>query len=325
MKVFVCGASGFIGSALCRRLIADGHEVARGVRTPRAAGDVAIDFSKDTAPEAWMGRLAGVDAVVNAAGIIVETRSGRFDDVHHRVPAALFAACAQTGVNRFIQISALGADGGETGYYRTKFAADRTLMALPLRWTILRPSLVYGEGGESSRMFRTLASLPIIPVPSLGTAVFQPVHVDDVAEAVSTCLRVDDSGGRCIDVVGAEARSYRDMIDTYRRAMGFGRGLYVTIPAPFMAMAALASGFIPGAPLNPETWRMLKAGSAGDTAGMARLIGRLPRGMAEFIEPKDARRLAASALKEWRPRVLQIVAVAAAILVIYLLFARRAI
>ena len=70
MKVFVTGASGFIGSALCKRLAADGHEVVRGVRTPRGAGDVAVDFSKDLTEEAWLPRLAGVDAVVNGVGMI---------------------------------------------------------------------------------------------------------------------------------------------------------------------------------------------------------------------------------------------------------------
>ncbi|MEQ1581326.1 MAG: NAD(P)H-binding protein [Steroidobacteraceae bacterium] len=323
MKVFVCGASGFIGSAICQCLAADGHAVVRGVRTPRLAGDVAIDFTKDVKPEAWTARLAGVDAVVNAVGIIVETRGSRFDEVHHRAPAALFEACARVGVERVVQISALGADGGDTGYFKSKFAADRALMALPLQWTILRPSLVYGEEGDSSRMFRVLASMPIIPVPSLGAAAFQPIHVDDLAEAVSTCLRSDAATGHSVAVVGATSVSYRDMIDTYRRAMGFGAAWYVTVPAFVMAVSAWASGLIPGAPLNPETWRMLKAGSAGDVAGMTELIGHEPKGIAAFIEPNEARRLAANALKEWRPRVLQIAAAIAAILIVYFLVVRR--
>lgn len=323
MKVFVCGASGFIGGAICQRLAADGHDVVRGVRTPRLAGDVAIDFGKDIKPEAWTARLAGVDAVINAVGIIVETRGSRFDEVHHRVPAALFDACVRAGVKRVVQISALGADGGDTGYFKSKFAADRSLMALPLQWTILRPSLVYGEDGDSSRMFRVVASMPIIPVPSLGAAAFQPVHVDDLAEAVSTCLRSDAASSRSMAVVGATSVSYRDMIETYRRAMGFGTGWYVTVPAFLMAASAWAAGFIPGAPLNPDTWRMLKAGSAGDSAPMTRLIGRRPKGVAEFIEPNEARRLAANALKQWRPRVVQLTAAIAAILIVYFLAVRR--
>lgn len=306
MRILVCGASGFIGSAICQRLARDGHQVMHGVRTARTAADVAIDFGRDITPEVWMPRLVGVDAVINAVGIIVETQKGRFDDVHHRAPAALFSACAQAGVTRVVQISALGADGGDTQYFRSKFAADKSLMALPLRWTILRPSLVYGEAGDSSRMFRTLASMPVIPVPSLGAAAFRPVHVDDLVESVSACLRREGVEGQCVDLVGATAVSYRDMINTYRRAMGFGPALYVTIPSPVMAIAAWASGFVPGSPLNPETWRMLKAGSSGDSAGITRLIARSPKGIEDFIAADEAEGLRLRVLNEWRPLVLQI-------------------
>jgi uncharacterized protein YbjT (DUF2867 family) len=323
LKVFVCGASGFIGSAICQRLAADGHVVVRGVRTPGQAGDVAIDFGKDIEPEAWTARLAGVDGVVNAVGIIVETRGSCFENVHQRAPTALFEGCARTGVRRVVQISALGADGGDTVYFKSKLAADRALMALPLQWTIRRPSLVYGEEGDSSRMFRVFASMPVIPVPDLGTALFQPVHVDELAESVSACLRTDAANGLIVDVVGGNAVSYRDTIDTYRRAMGFGAALYVTVPAFLMAVSAWASGFVPGAPLNPETWRMLKAGSAGDAAGITRLLGHRPKGVAEFIESSGARQSAAKALNEWRPRVLRVGAAIAVVLIIYFLQTRR--
>lgn len=323
MKVLVCGASGFIGSAICQRLVSDGHGVIRGVRTPQIAGEVAIDFSKDSTPDVWMQRLVGVDVVINAVGIIVEAGGGRFEAVHHRAPAAMFAACVQAGVKRVIQISALGADGGDTGYFRSKLAADQALMALPLQWTILRPSLVYGEEGDSSRLFRTLASMPLIAVPSLGTALFQPVHVDDLAESVSACLRPDAVAGQCVDLVGTTAVSYRDMIATYRRALGFGSALYVTIPAPMMTLAAWGSGFLPGAPLNTETWRMLKAGSAGDAAGITRLLGRRPKSIAEFIDPSDAKRLAASALTAWRPLVMRVVLGLAVLLAVYFLMVQK--
>lgn len=303
MRILVCGASGFIGSAICRRLSADGHDIVRGVRQPRAPGDISIDYRKDTSPEAWLPRLAGIDAVVNAVGIIVEAGDTRFDDVHHRSPAALFSACLQAGVTRVIQVSALGADRDDTRYFSTKLRADNALMESSLQWTIFRPALVYGEDGDASRMFRVLASMPVIPVPGLGTATFQPVHVEDLAEAVSAALRAD-AARLIIELAGATAVSYRDMIDTYRRAMGFGRALYVTIPGSFMSAAAWFAGFIPGVPLNPETWRMLQTGSTADASRMTRLLGRSPKGLAEFIEPGDSGRLASAAIRQWRPRVV---------------------
>jgi len=324
MKILVVGASGFIGRALCRRLAAAGHAVARGVRHPSRGGDIAIDYS---APRDWTRDLAGFDAVVNAVGIIVERPGVKFADVHERGPSALFAACAAAGVRRVVQVSALGVVDGDTPYFRSKLAADRALMALPLEWQIVRPSLVYGEDGASAGMFRTLASLPVVPVPELGGARFQPVHIDDVCEAVARLLEPSTPARQELELVGAAALGYRGMLDTYRRAMGFAAPLYVTIPAPLMRVAAAAGGLVPGAPLTPDTWRMLRAGSAatsggagagsaadrgqgpgpGGAAGMARLLGRPPRGIGEFIGGRDAELLRHRALATWRTPLLRAV------------------
>ena len=162
MKILVCGASGFIGRAVCARLAAQGHEVLRGVRLAEGKGDVAIDFSRDLQPSTWRARLQGVDAVVNAVGIIREHGAASFGALHARAPAALFVACAEVGVRRVVQISALGADGGDTPYFASKRTADAALMALPLEWIILRPSLVFGAQGDSAQMFCQAASMPVM-------------------------------------------------------------------------------------------------------------------------------------------------------------------
>jgi len=311
MKVLVVGASGFIGRALCQRLAADGHHVVRGVRNPAAAGDIAIDYS---APRDWCADLAGFDAVINAVGVIVERPGQKFVDVHERGPSALFAACAVAGVRRVVQISALGADRAEHGnspYFRSKFAADRALTSLPLEWQIVRPSLVYGAGGTSAALFCMLASLPVIPVPALGEARFQPVHIDDVCDAIARLLAPDVSPCREIDLVGATSVSYRAMLDAYRRMMGFAPGMSLAIPAPLMRLAAGAGALIPGATLTPDTWRMLRAGSSAATpdavARVADLLGRTPRGVNEFMAPGEAELLRHRALSAWRGPLLRAV------------------
>jgi uncharacterized protein YbjT (DUF2867 family) len=100
LKVLVCGASGFLGRAICTRLSRAGHQVIRGVRQARRPDDMAIDFRTDTTVDHWRGRLDGIQVVVNAVGIIAETRDSPFDALHHRGPAALFAACVEAGVAR---------------------------------------------------------------------------------------------------------------------------------------------------------------------------------------------------------------------------------
>ncbi|WP_374583355.1 SDR family oxidoreductase [Pseudoduganella sp.] len=311
MNILVCGASGFIGSAVCARLAAAGHRVLRGVRHAVHPDDVAIDYSKDVQPAAWRERLRGVDAVVNAVGIIREQGAASFEALHARAPAALFAACAEAGVRRVVQISALGAAHGDTPYFTSKRAADEALMALPLEWIILRPSLVFGPDGDSAAMFCQVASMPVMAAPALGGARFQPVHVDDLAQAVLAALDPATPARRVIDVAGRDAVSYDAMLAGYRAAMGFAPAPVLHIPAPAMALAAQVAGQVPGVPLTPDNWRMLRAGSAlapDDQAGPAalrQLLGRAPRALAEFMAPAEAELLRLRALAGWRNILLR--------------------
>ncbi|MCC6203199.1 MAG: NAD(P)H-binding protein [Gammaproteobacteria bacterium] len=317
MKVLVCGGSGFIGSALSQGLRAAGHEVIRGVRRPETSSDISIDYGRDVTPAAWVDRLRGFDAVVNAVGIIVEQRTARFVDLHQRAPIALFNAAAQVGVRRIIQISALGANRGTTPYFITKFAADTALRALAIEWQILRPSLVYGDNGASAMMFRTVATLPILVVPALGEAAFQPVHIDDVVAAVVRAVAPESPARQEVDVVGATRVTYRAMLESYRRALGLRPTLCLTIPAPMMALAARCAALVPGAPLTPDTWSMLRAGSAGDDTALTHLLGRPPRGIEEFIPADAVPTLRAQALAGWcRPFLAAVLALTLLVLTI---------
>jgi len=143
-SILLTGACGFIGGRLMAALTGAGHRV-RGVS--RGSGH---DFARMTTADAWRPLLAGVDTAINAVGIIAETRGQRFEPIHHLAPAALFRACVDAGVERIIQISALGADAhGITDYQRSKYAADEVLRALPVRGFVLRPSLIVGAENAS--------------------------------------------------------------------------------------------------------------------------------------------------------------------------------
>jgi uncharacterized protein YbjT (DUF2867 family) len=300
MTVLVCGASGFLGRAICARLLAAGHTVLRGQRRAAAADAVAIDFEADTTAAAWLPRLHGVDAVVNAVGVLQDGGGVSFDNVHEHAPRALFAACAAAGVRRVVHVSALGAASGDTAYFRSKRAAELALAGTALDWLVLRPSLVYGRDGVSASLFRTLASLPLLALPEVGGAAFQPVHIDDLADAVLRALAPAAPRARCIDVVGASRMDYAGMLALYRRGMGLGRLHTVTIPAPVMTGLARITGCWRGALLTPDTWRMLRAGSAADAGDCSALLGRPPRAAATFIAPDEAELLRLRALAAWR-------------------------
>ncbi|MBW3551704.1 MAG: NAD(P)H-binding protein, partial [Proteobacteria bacterium] len=150
MRVLLTGASGFLGTALADALRAAGHELVLAVRQPQPpphAGDtmIAVDFIRDVATEDWRPRLIGVDAVINAVGILREHGTQTFQRVHVEAPRALFEACVQAQVSRVLQISALGADAhAASGYHRSKHAADELLLSLPLSAVVVQPSLIFG-------------------------------------------------------------------------------------------------------------------------------------------------------------------------------------
>ncbi|MWL89381.1 SDR family oxidoreductase [Cupriavidus sp. SW-Y-13] len=307
LRILVCGATGLIGRALCARLEASGHEVFRGMRTPIFANDIAIDYTSDFSVEDWLPRVKGMDVVVNAVGIIVETGANRFDAIHHRAPAALFRASAEAGVTRIVQVSALGAIDGDTPYFQSKRAADDVLRQLPVSSRILYPSLVYAEDGDSARMFRTLASLPLIPVPALGDAKFQPVHVDDVVDAAMLAIASSTASASSIDVVGLHPVSYRAMLDAYRAGMQFPPARWITIPRPVMTIAARVAGFVPGSKLTTDNWRMLQYGCHADAAPMTQTLGRPPLAIDQFISRNDAPALRQHAMAAWRLPMLRAV------------------
>ena len=182
MRVLVCGATGFIGRPLTRALLERGHDVVGAARRPqriassggRRSEAMAADFARDVSMAAWLPRLAGIDTVVNAVGILRESRGPhgahgqRFEELHVRTPMALFDACLAAGVRRVVQLSALGADeDAASAYHRSKRRTDLHLLSLPLPLTasVVQPSLVYGPGGASAALFETLASLPFMPLP----------------------------------------------------------------------------------------------------------------------------------------------------------------
>jgi uncharacterized protein YbjT (DUF2867 family) len=304
MKILICGARGFIGKAIAERLTSNGHQVIKGVRHAGGTNEVSIDFSRDHAVDDWLPRLQGVDVVINAVGILVELAGQKFDDIHRKAPQALFAACVKAGVKRVVQISALGTDTGNTGYFRSKRAADEFLMAQPLDWQILRPALVYGPAGDSAQFFRMLASLPVVGLPAGGHQIVQPIHIDDLVQGVLPLVESPALICQCVDFVGAEPIEYRDMLSTYRAAMGFSPSIMIGIPAAVMRFVARVLDFVPGAMLNSETWQMLQEGNAGDTGNISILLGRRPRRIKDFIGSADAGAIRAQALAAWHRPLL---------------------
>lgn len=300
MRVLVTGASGFIGHALADALVRGGHEVIRASRR----GGLAVDFAQVPDAKWWATRLAGVDVVVNAVGILRERGPQTFDVLHTRAPAELFRACAAAHVRFVVQVSALGADdAASTRYQSSKKAADDVLRGLPLDAAIVQPSLVYGPSGTSAQLFNTLAASPLVALPRRGAMQVQPVHVDDVIAGLVQLVKQCPRGIQTIAFVGPQALGLRSYLAQLRRALRVG-GRAIVLPFPlalFRLFAALAGRFASSF-VDRETAQMLLAGNVADAGPFTRLLGHAPRGVPQFVAPGEVDALRTRAvLGVWTP------------------------
>lgn len=296
MNILITGASGFIGSHITNALLQEGHDVTACVRqTGRlrqqfpAIKELVCDFGRDTAVRDWSPRLQGIDVVINAVGIISEHKGNRFEDLHTRAPIALFRACEQAGVRKVIQVSALGADDHATSaYHLSKRTADESLMDSGLDWTILRPSVVFGTGGQSTAFFRAMASLPMAPLISGGGQKIQPVCIGDLVKLVCTLVQRDTPSRQLLDVVGPQAMTFRGFLELQRQWLGLGRAWFVPIPFRLAELAAIIAGKLGSVILNRETITMLQRGNCADVTRLTRATGIIPRPVQEELAKHPA-------------------------------------
>lgn len=269
MNILLTGASGFVGRNLHTRLLALGHSIRCASRRS------GFDFRRMLSPDDWAPHLAGIDAVINAVGIIGETWRQKFETLHARAPIALFRACADAGVRRVVQISALGADHTAfSPYHLSKRAADDFLRTLDLDWFVLRPSLIFGRGGTSAELFIRLARLPRIPVIGDGLQGLQPIHIGDLVATVVRCLAASETR-QTIDVAGADTIAFGDWLQSMRLAQGLPPAPLLHIPYRLaMALSHAARHVLPL--LQADTLRMLRAGYHADHRPLARFLGREP-------------------------------------------------
>ncbi|NLY63693.1 MAG: NAD-dependent epimerase/dehydratase family protein [Alcaligenaceae bacterium] len=290
MRILLCGAKGFIGSNLARALTQAGHEIIAGVspRHATAPNSIVVDYASDTRPEIWLPRLQNIDAVINAVGILRSTRTRPIAAVHQHTPIALWDACVQANIKKIIQVSALGAETGDTDYARTKRAADHHLLSLAdngkISYTILRPSIVFGKGGASSALFMNLAKLPILvlPKPVLRARV-QPVSVLNLAEAVVALLGPSFIRQGIISCTGAESLPMGDFIASLRQQCGRRPASTLPLPNSLGILSARMGDLIPGIPWCSETMAMLATHNEDSCADFEELIGHKPTHYSELV------------------------------------------
>ena len=257
-NVLVLGGTGFIGRHVCEKLHRQGWRVT--VPTRRASHAAAVQhLPRVTVLEAnvhdpgqLLSLLDGHDAVVNLVAILHGSEED-FERVHVELPLSLAEASAADGIRRVVHVSALGVSlDGPSRYQRSKARGEEVLRGAGLDLTVLRPSVVFGEGDRFLNLFARLqAVLPVVPLAG-ANARFQPVWVEDVAQAVVTCLRDHTqplgSAEQTFECVGPEVFTLAELVRIAGRH-GSRQRPVLPLPAAIARLQAWVMEALPGEPV----------------------------------------------------------------------------
>ncbi len=298
MNVLVAGGTGFVGTELCRALADRGHDVTVMARHPDAASlpDAVETVTGDvTDRESVATAVAGRDAVVNLVALspLFEPDGGSeaHDWIHRGGTANLVAVAEDTGVDRFVQMSALGADpDGSTAYLRAKGAAEEVVRASDLDWTLVRPSVVFGDGGEFVGFTKLLTTPYVTGLPGGGATRFQPIWVGDLAPMLAECATEDRHVGRTYELGGPEVLTLADVTRAAYRAEGKST-VVLPVPTALARVGLTLAGFVPVVPFGPDQYRSLRLDNTvadNDVTAFGREPSSL-RTLGAYLDGRDER------------------------------------
>ncbi len=257
MDVLVAGGTGFVGTALCAELDRRGHTVTALSRSPEGADlpDAVETVAADaTDHEAVLSHVEGQDAVVNLVALspLFTPPDGlTHHGVHVGATEATVEAAEAADVDRYLQLSAIGADpDGDTEYSRAKGLAEQVVRESTLDWTIVRPSIVFGDGGEFIPFLKRVTPGPVKALPGGGTTRFQPIWVEDLVAILGDAL-ADQHVGNTYELGGPEVYTLADIT----RLAYAAEGRSVTIAAVPMGLTRLGLTLadpVPGIPMGTD-------------------------------------------------------------------------
>lgn len=274
LSVLVTGGTGVVGQSAVTELLTRGHRVrllSRNALEDAAQwGDRVEPWPASVSePGKINGAAEGQDVILHVAGIVAESPPDvTFTSVNVDGTRNLIHEAERAGVGRFIYLSSLGADRGESEYHRSKREAEKLVEKFHGGWIILRPGNVYGPGDEViSLLLNMVRTLPAIPVIDGGNDPFQPLWVDDLARAIGDAVERTDLHGRVLELAGNDVTSTNKVVD---RLAAITNRDPVRIPVPsFLAGAASSIAETLGAslPVNESQLTMLREGNVITTPG----------------------------------------------------------
>ncbi|WP_264556097.1 complex I NDUFA9 subunit family protein [Halocatena marina] len=272
MSVLVVGGSGFIGTALCNELDSRGHDVIALSRTPsetNLSDGVETAMGDVTAYDSIAPAFDGMDVVVNLVALSPLFKPSGGDrkhfDVHLGGTENIVRAAQENDVGRIVQMSALGADpNGDTAYIKAKGQAEAVIRNATLDHVIIRPSIVFGDGGEFVSFTKQLTTPFVTGLPGGGTRTrFQPIWVGDLVPILADAIE-DDAFDGTYEIAGPEMLTLADVTKLVYRASGQSVTI-VPIPMQLVDIGLTVVGPLPGAPMGADQAKSLRMDNTTDS------------------------------------------------------------
>jgi uncharacterized protein YbjT (DUF2867 family) len=283
-RILLAGGTGFVGTNIRRAL--SGHPLRLLVRERAKYQSLASDTVElvegDITDAASLRDASdGCSTVINLVAIIEESGGRTFDGVIRQGTENLVAEAKRAGgVDHFIQMSALGAvDDPRYGYMSAKWRSEQAVKGSGIPWTIFRPSIIFGPGdGFINVLAGVVRTFPIIPVVGSGESKFQPVAVEEVAEAFARAIGDPASLGQTYELGGGKVYTYEQLLDVIAAKLG-KRKPKAHVPVGLMMPVVILSKPLPKAlrpPVTQEQLKMLALDNCTASNATAELIGRPP-------------------------------------------------
>ncbi len=298
--LLLTGATGLVGSALLRRLIAEGQPVRCLVRDPRRLGPqrvrVQIALGDLADPPSFRNAMRGVDTVVHLAASTRDQPHGSIEELAAIATWRMVEAAQRAGVQRFVFFSTLGASSHHRArLFRAKALAEQAVRESDMHSIVIAPSLVYAPGDRWLTLIERLSLLPAVPISGRGRAVCQPIWAEDVASCVVAALRGGGTiGGEATgnepnheryELAGPQTMTYKEVIDTVLRSLCRERPL-LPIPTPMVSrtLRLVERGIHTSTPITWDEAELLEANMVATGGSInAEALGITPQSMSSVL------------------------------------------